>query len=139
MSEAMAIAAGLYNNPRYFSASEVRIRNNKSRRQKIVRRQYAVLTLVLSIILFLAIFNVYSLRSAAQSENYTPEYKYYKSMTVHSGDSLWSIASETFSPDHYKDVDAYISEICKINSINSDSVLYSGESLVVPYYSTEYK
>ena len=29
MSEAMRIAASLYNDPRYFSKSEIRIRNNK--------------------------------------------------------------------------------------------------------------
>ncbi len=139
MSEAMAIAASLYNNPRYYSNSEIRIRNNKIRRQQIVRRQYMIISVVLFVAMFLTVFNLMSFKSSAQSDTFVPEYKYYKTVTIHSGDTLWNLASEEYSSDHYKNLESYISEICSINSIDSDTKLYSGETLIIPYYSKDYK
>ena len=139
MSEAMAIAASLYNNPRYYSESEIRRRNNKIRRQQIVRRQYIIISAVAFIAMFLIMFNIFSFKVSAQSDSFVPEYKYYKSVMIHSGDSLWSVANSEFNAEHYKDLNAYISEICMINSIDSDSILHAGESIVIPYYSRDYK
>ena len=139
MSEAMAIAASLYNNPRFNSESEIRIRNNKLRRQKIVRRQYMLISAIVFVVIFVAVFNIFSFKASAQSDSYVPEYKYYKTITIHSGDSLWKLASSEYNEDHYKNIESYISEICKINSIDSDTILYAGESLVIPYYSCDYK
>ena len=139
MSEAMAIAASLYNNPRFYSKSEIRIRNNKLRRQKIIRRQYMIVSAVVFVAMFLTVFYVFSFKTSAQSDSFVPEYKYYKNITIHSGDSLWSVANSEFNAEHYKDLNAYISEICMINSIDSDSILHAGESIVIPYYSRDYK
>ena len=93
MSEAMAIAASLYNNPRYYSESEIHRRNNKIRRQQIVRRQYITISALAFIAMFLIMFNIFSFKVSAQSDSFVPEYKYYKSVMIHSGDSLWSIAN----------------------------------------------
>ncbi|MBO4457662.1 MAG: LysM peptidoglycan-binding domain-containing protein [Butyrivibrio sp.] len=139
MSEAMKIAASLYNDPRYFSKSEIRIRNNKIRRSKIVRRQYAFLLLTVSVLLFVIFFNMATLVSDAQSDTYTPEYKYYKSVSVYVGDSLWNIAKDSYSEDHYKNIESYINEICKINNLADSSDIKAGESLIIPYYSTEFR
>ena len=139
MSEAMMIAASLYNDPRYFSKSEVRIRNNKIRRRKIVRRQFIMLMAVVSALIFIIMFNMSTFNSDAQSDKYVPEYKYYKSITVNSGDSLWTIASDIYSSDHYDDINDYINEVCNINNLADASDLIAGDSLIVPYYSTEFK
>ena len=139
MSEAMMIAASLYNDPRYFSKSEIRIRNNKIRRNRIVRRQYALLMFAVSVIVFAIFFNMATFISDAKSNTYKPEYKYYKSVTVNSGDSLWTIANEFYSEDHYKNKDSYITEICNINEIADSSDIKAGESLIVPYFSTEFR
>ena len=117
MSDAMLAAASLYNDPRYFSPSEIRIRNNKIRRQRIVRRQLFALSVFTSIILFLLIFMTSSFLSDAQSDSFVPEYKYYKSVTVHSGDTLGYIAKENYSSDHYTNIDSYIDEIISIKMI----------------------
>lgn len=139
MSSAMYAAASLYNDPRYFSKSEVRIRANKIRRQRIFRKQIIMLLLLVAIILFSVIFLNNSISTDAQSDDYAPEFKYYTAVTIHAGDSLWSIASEHFNPDHYEDLGSYVGEICSINKLSTDSVVKAGECIILPYYETEYK
>lgn len=139
MSEAMRAAASLYNNPRYFSESEVRIRRNKIRRQRIYRRQVLLVSLAVALLMFMIIFIVSSLLTNAQSDEVEFEYKYYKTVTVHADDTMWDIASANYSADHYSDMNGYIYEICSINSISDMDDIKAGESLIVPYYSTEFK
>ncbi len=139
MSKALMTAAKLYNDQRFLSKSEIRIYNNKLRRRRIVRRQKFMLATVTAIILFLIIFITSTLMLDAQSDEYMPEFKYYKEITVHTGDSLWGIARENISYNNYKDLGSYIAEICSINNLHDGSALKAGESLIIPYYSTEYK
>lgn len=139
MSDAMLAAARLYNNPRYFDPSEIRIRQNKIKRQRIVRRQYILLTLVISILLFMLMFFRLSVMSDAQSDDFEPEYKYYKTVTVYSGDTLWDIANSNYNSDKYSDMNTYIDEILSINSMANADQVKAGESLIIPYFSKEYK
>ena len=139
MSEAMKAAASLYNNPRYFSESEIRIQKNKKRRQKIYRRQVLMVSLAVACLMFMIIFITSTLLTNAQSDNMEFEYKYYKTVTVHADDTMWDITSANYSADHYKDMNGYINEICNINSISDRDNLKAGEALIVPYYSTEFK
>jgi nucleoid-associated protein YgaU len=138
MSEAMRAAASLYNNPRYNSESEVRIMKNRIRRRRIVRRQYMLLAFAVAVVVFLSIFIASTVMTNAQGDDFTPEYKYYTSITVHANDTIWDVAAQNYSEDHYKNMNEYIKEICSINSISDPNRLYAGESLIVPYYSTIY-
>ena len=92
MSDAMRAAASLYNDPRYFSRSEVRIRKNKIRRARIFRRQVALLCAVVALLIFTSILFASTIKSQAQSDDFVPSFKYYKTVTVHSQDNMWSIA-----------------------------------------------
>lgn len=60
-------------------------------------------------------------------------YKYYKSIQIHCGDTLWNIAEENMSDD-YESVNDYITEVKKINKLSSDQIQDS-QYLMVPYYS----
>ena len=64
-------------------------------------------------------------------------YKYYTSIQIHSGDSLWSIA-ETYMTGEYQNIYDYIDEVREINHLSGD-YLQAGSKLCVPYYSSEYK
>lgn len=139
MSDAMYAAASLYNDERYFSRSEIRIRNNKIRRNRIVRRQFTALIAVITVILIALVFTATSLSTDAQSEVYAPEFKYYKNVTVTYGDSLWDIAKANYPSEHYKSINSYISEICSVNHISEADMLRAGENIIIPYYSTEFK
>ena len=139
MSEAMRAAASLYNNPRYNSESEIRIQKNKIRRQRIVRRQFMLLGLSIALVVFLFILMGTSIMSSAQSDDYQPEFKYYKTVTVHSNETLWNIADGNFSSDNYDSLNAYMGEICKINAISDPNSIKAGEAIIIPYFSTEFK
>lgn len=138
MSRALMVAASRYNDQRFLSKSEIRIYKNKIRRRRIAICQRISLAVIVSVILFLIFFAASTMVIDAQSETFEPEYKYYKVVTVHSDDSIWKIASENVSYEHYETLDDYISEICMINNILGEKI-YAGDDIVVPYFSKEFK
>lgn len=72
--------------------------------------------------------------SVAMSRDTT---KYYTTVQVDAGDSLWSIAGEYITPE-YGDMEHYIKEIKRINGLHGDQIL-QGSYLSIPYYSSEEK
>lgn len=64
-------------------------------------------------------------------------YKYYTSIQIENGDSLWSIAKIYAEPEYISRED-YIKEIKLINSMTSDTI-HSGQYLTIFYYSSEFK
>ncbi len=119
--------------------SEMRIARNKKRREVIFRTQIVLLVVSITLIIFFSIFMLGSVMSDAQSDTFEPQFKYYKSVTVHADDTIWDIASDYYSQDQYSDMSEYISEICSINKLGDVNMIKSGEELIVPYYSTEFK
>jgi hypothetical protein len=119
--------------------SEMRIARNRKRREAIVRRQITVLILTVTVIIFTSMFMIGSFMSDAQADTYEPSFKYYKSVTVHSDETLLDIADDYYAPEQYSNISEYITEICRINNIGDADMIKSGEALIVPYYSTEFK
>ena len=64
-------------------------------------------------------------------------YRYYAVVRVSSGDTLWDIAARYQTPADGS-IRRYIREIMAFNSM-TDSLIISGQTLIVPYYSTELK
>lgn len=62
-------------------------------------------------------------------------YKYYTSITVEKGDTLWSIASKYMSSE-YDQIEDYITEVRSLNHLY-DNGISAGECLTIPYYSPE--
>lgn len=69
----------------------------------------------------------------------TPEtrYKYYTSIRIEPGDTLWEIA-ERYLCEESGSRETYIQELRQINGL-SGSQIRAGQYLTVVYYSTEYK
>lgn len=65
-------------------------------------------------------------------------FKYYTSVTVESGETLWGISDRYIDYEHYEDKDAYIAEVTGINHLDPNGMLQAGQLLIVPYYSEEY-
>lgn len=65
-------------------------------------------------------------------------FKYFTSVTVEQGETLWSIADRYIDYDYYTDKNAYISEVENINHIDAGETLFAGKLIIVPYYSVEY-
>ena len=107
---------------------------SRRRRQLQVRRNICMLVLSIMAVVLLSVF-VISISTQASDLKHTAKYKYYKSIKVSKGDTLWSIAKENIDADHYKNVQEYVNEIKTMNSIKSDHIV-SGSSLIIPYYSS---
>ncbi|MBQ6230060.1 MAG: hypothetical protein IJJ74_02965 [Eubacterium sp.] len=82
------------------------------------------------------IFASIMLFSNASSDNKasasTTKHKYYTSISIEDGDSLWSIAEKYAAPESgsYSD---FISEVKQINDLHGDQIEY-GCSIVIPQY-----
>ena len=61
--------------------------------------------------------------------------KYYTSIQIEKGTSLWEIA-EDYITEEYASEQEYIEEVMRMNHLNND-VIYEGAYLCVPYYSSE--
>ncbi len=114
---------------------EIKQRANRRRAKEAAKRRILVL---LATILLITIGSVIfgNSFSAAESDDHETVYKYYKSVELEYGDSLWSLAEE------YKlegsSTQDYIDEIMEINNLTSD-MIHRGQHLVIVYYDTEFK
>lgn len=118
------------------AASEQRIRDNRIRRNKELRHHFVMCLLTFALIIsFASIF--FSLRIKAQEQNEEIYYKYYKSVVVEEGDTLWQYAKMYGNTPNYNSPDDYIKEVIRINSLAKDSIT-TGQYLILPYYSSEF-
>lgn len=59
-------------------------------------------------------------------------HKYYKSIELKSGDTLWTIA-QRYMDECYDSTEDYVEELININGLSSDEI-YEGEFLMISYY-----
>lgn len=116
--------------------SETRIKRNRIRRQKEIRRHIMMTILTICLVITFS-FTINSFLSNAKDDSSHTSYKYYKSITITKEDTLWSIAQEYVDEEHYDSIDDYIKEVKKLNKLSNDTITY-GEHLIIPYYSDEY-
>ena len=99
-------------------------RKSLRERRKIQRRKLQILAaaalLSLVAVTFLLIFHFTPQNTQADSEPKAPTYKYYTSIRVSSGDTLWDIAKE-YRTEEYSDISSYIAEVREINHLSSIS------------------
>ncbi|MGN1146832.1 MAG: LysM peptidoglycan-binding domain-containing protein [Lachnospiraceae bacterium] len=116
--------------------SEYRRQRNRARRIKQLRRQCILVAITVVLVVVLA-FSYHAILSKASSGTDDVSFKYYTSIEVAYGESLWTIAEE-YAGDKYASAQDYIHEVMEINHLQ-DETLIAGQYLVVPYYSTEFK
>jgi cell division protein YceG involved in septum cleavage len=109
-----------------------------SRRERKVRHQKRFIVFSGVLILSIMILLGTSIHAFAGSKNEPqPVYKYYTSVRVEKGDTLWSVADKYMDATQ-TDKASYIQEISELNHLSDDEIR-AGEYLVVAYYSTEKK
>lgn len=106
-------------------------RNSRTQRESEQKRIAALFCSVIAVVIICSILFGTINTQAAPAEITT---KYYTSIQIESGDTLWSIANEYITGE-YSDINDYIDEICTINHISKDEI-HTGKYLVVPYYFT---
>lgn len=119
------------------TASERRIRNNKIRRQRQLRRNVLIGTITLVLILMFSVSGL-SIGLKTQAKESVVLYKYYKNIEVQYRETLWNIADTYFCEEKYKNKEHYIAEVMQINGLYNAEVS-AGTYLIVPYYSEEFK
>ena len=112
--------------------SERRIINNRRRRNRQLRQRLLLSVLIVTLFVILAFF---FMSTKSMADNKEPLFKYYKSIQIHSGDTLYDLSQEYVNPE-MNDVDSFIEEVRYINNLEEDSCLYEGNYIVVPYYAT---
>lgn len=60
-------------------------------------------------------------------------HKYYTSIQIQSGDTLWELANDYITTE-YASINDYIKEIKYLNALDSDQI-HEGQYLTMPYYS----
>ena len=108
------------------------------RRNTRKRRQVQIIASMVGVIM-LTVFtlSMSAGKLSAKSDLSSHTYKYYTTVYVETGDSLWSIASE-YATEEYSDLDMYIAEVQQINGLKGTQ-LQHGSYICVPYYSPEHK
>lgn len=76
-----------------------------------------------------------SLLGTSSEASVDADYKYYTSVEIKNGDTLWDIASK-YITDEYSSLQEYVAEVKELNGLSSDNIR-SGQSIVVPYYSRD--
>ena len=108
------------------------------KREAVVRRQRGLIAIAIILVVALGILLSSSMNTLASSEKDISSYnKYYTSIRVESGDTLWTIADEYVGGFNVSKSD-YIAEVCQINGISEDNI-YAGANIIVPYYSQDIK
>lgn len=108
------------------------------KREATVRKQKMFIALVIVLLASLGILFGTSMNALASPKADVASYnKYYTSVKIESGDTLWNIASEYI--DNFNiSKEEYIDEVCSLNGI-SENEIHAGDYIVVPYYSNELK
>ena len=133
-------SAAAHRADRHHRVSNRQCSTQGKRRERSFQLHRIVLFLAFTLLLaFLCGISFGSILSKAETTDAkaAETFKYYKSITVQPGDSLWSIASENMS-EEYSSVQSYIDEVCFINSLQ-DTCIHAGKNLTIPYYSAEFK
>ena len=116
--------------------SERRIRNNRIKRQRQLRRNICMCLFTVLLVISLS-FILFSFRTRAQGSKDEIMYKYYKSIMVDEGDSLWKYAGLYGDKQYYATPDDYIKEVMSMNFLEDETII-SGQYLILPYYSPEF-
>ena len=117
------------------TAREFQTYKRKLKRERELRNRLFLVIITVFLILSGVIF-YHSIQSQANEDIDDISFKYFSSIMVNYGDSLWSIAEE-YSDEHYKSNTDYIAEIVKINHLSNEEII-AGQHIIIPYYSKEF-
>lgn len=120
----------------YNEKISARANESLARREQTVRMQKRLIALLLILVFFVIFFIGNSIITFASDRSGQELHKYYTSVQLQSGDSLWSL-SDRYASGSPADRQEFISEVCELNGISADNTLHSGEYLVVSYYAPQ--
>lgn len=112
----------------------------KKRRERRNGTKKYIRSITAGIIVFLCAcmtFGGVFMVSAHENElNDESVYKYYKSIEIQPGDTLWDIAEETMTSE-YTSTAEYVQVLKEINNLKTDDI-QSGQHLIIAYEDTQF-
>ena len=114
---------------------KISLKANESlaRRAQKVQMEKRLIVVIGIIVISLGILLGSSISAFASAREKARIHKYYTSIQLRQGDSLWELAGEYASTDQSEQ--EFIDEVCEVNGISESNILLRGQYLVVPYYS----
>ena len=111
-----------------------RTRKSRIKRRRQVAKQKIALIIATMFVVTIGSIGFGSFFSSAKvSKSDVPEYKYYTSIIIEEGDSLWSIANEY--NHNTVDIHDYVKELKELNGLTSETI-HAGQHLLIAYYDT---
>lgn len=104
--------------------------------KSISLHKFKILIFSFIITFFIGLGIFHTITAVKGNQKQDMQYKYYTSITIEYGDSLWTIAQK-YCNDKEK-LPLYVQELKEINGL-SEETIHAGNNLVVYYYSNEYK
>ena len=115
---------------------EERNRMRKAKRVRQLRRRFFMAIMTVVLVLVLAV-SYHAFLSEANTGEKEISYKYYTSIEVSYGETLWTIADE-YACAQYDSLNDYVDEVMQINHLKEELII-AGQYLIIPYYSTVLK
>lgn len=97
------------------------------------KQQYYIIVMILCLTIAIVVTFGSFISVAKNNPEDTSIYKYYTSIQIQSGDTLWDLANHYISSE-YNSINDYINEVKILNSLETDNI-HEGQYLTVPYYS----
>ena len=114
----------------------IRHRRKIQRIRKIKR--FCTISVITVFLATVCALSICAFKSIAQDNDAVTTYKYFTSVVIEQGDTLYSLADE-HTDGFDVDINTYIEEVMHINHLEDASSIQSGQYLIVPYYSNELK
>lgn len=119
--------------------NERTMRNYKRRlRRRRELRRRMILAFMTLFLVMMGTVSYHAIELSASTGQEQLSFKYYTSITVAYGETLWDIADEYIDYNKYKNKNEYIAEVQSINHLKDTDAIRFGQSLIIPYYSSEY-
>lgn len=108
----------------------------KARKQQRERKKLLLMILLTLLMIFSIGFGFGTLFTKAQEPEQNHGHKYYTSIQIEKGDTLWDIAGEYMDTAHYQSRTDYMNEVLSINQMTNSKIV-SGHSIIIPYYADQ--
>lgn len=116
-----------------------RTEGRRNRKLKALKRKLMLTGVIIAVTCILCLqFGKVSSDAHGNPEEEPVSFKYYKSIEIQDGDTLWGIAEEYMNEQYYDCIQEYIAELKEINQLITDDI-QSANYLTVVYYDSEFK